>query len=87
MKTTISLATIGSRGVQIDVGPSALTEAGPGGVAIELSLHDGPLILTLNAQEAEALIDALARHLSPRLATRASIGGRVDPGGCADQAG
>jgi hypothetical protein len=65
MKTTLTLTTIGSRGVQMAVAPSALTEAGVGGVQIELGLHDGPLILTLTRQEAEALAGAL-REGRPR---------------------
>ncbi len=56
---TVTLSTIGSRGVTIDVAPAALPEAGPGGVAIELALHDGPLVLTLTADEAQQLVDAL----------------------------
>jgi hypothetical protein len=55
----ITLSTIGSLGVTVDVGPAALAEAGPGGVAIKLGLHDGPLILTFTSQEARDLYGRL----------------------------
>ena len=60
---TIALTTIGSRSVTLTVGPSALREA-PDGVAIELTLHDGPLILTLNRHEAQTLVAELTEQLA-----------------------
>jgi len=60
---TIALTTIGSRGVTLTVGPSALEEA-PDGVAVKLTLHDGPLVLTLTRDEAQALNAELAEELA-----------------------
>jgi len=60
---TIALATIGSRSVTLTVGPSALREA-PDGVALKLTLHDGPLVLTLNRHEAQALNAELTEQLT-----------------------
>jgi hypothetical protein len=60
---TIALSTIGSRSVTLTVGPSALPEA-PDGIALRLTLHDGPLILTLTRQEADVLAGELARQLT-----------------------
>ena len=60
---TIALTTIGSRRVTLTVGPSALREA-PDGVAIELTLHDGPLVLTLNRHEAQTLVAELTEQLA-----------------------
>ena len=60
---TIPLSTTGSRGVTLTIGPSALSEA-PGGVADELMLHDGPLILTLTRDEASALATELTGQLA-----------------------
>jgi hypothetical protein len=59
----IALTTIGSRSVTLTVGPSALREA-PDGVAIELTLHDGPLVLTLNRHEAQTLVAELTEQLA-----------------------
>lgn len=56
---TITLSTIGSRGVTVDVATAALPEAGDGGVQLELGLHDGPLILTLTRDEAFALAEEI----------------------------
>jgi hypothetical protein len=50
----MELTTIGSR-IQVEVAPSALPEAGEGGVALILALHDGPLQLALTAGEAREL--------------------------------
>ena len=60
---TIALTTIGSRGVTLTVGPSALQEA-PDGVAVELTLYDGPLVLTLTRDEAQALNAELTEELA-----------------------
>jgi len=63
---TVTLTTIGSSGVTIDVRPSALPEAGPGGVVIELALHDGPLMLTLTHSEAVQLAADLSTQVAKR---------------------
>jgi hypothetical protein len=55
----MQLTTIGSQGVRVDVAPSALQEAGAGGVALTLALHDGPLTLTLTAAQARELASQL----------------------------
>jgi NAD-dependent DNA ligase len=60
---TIALTTIGSRGVTLTVGPSALEEA-LDGVALKLTLHDGPLVLTLTRGEAQALEAELTEQLA-----------------------
>ena len=60
---TITLSVIGSRGVAVTVGPSALPEA-PDGVAVELTLYDGPLVLTLTRYEAEAIAAEIVRQLA-----------------------
>lgn len=60
---TITLSVIGSRGVTVTVGPSALPEA-PSGVAVELALYDGPLVLTLSRNEAEAIAAEIVRQLA-----------------------
>jgi hypothetical protein len=60
---TIALTTIGSRSVTLTVGPSALEEA-PDGVALKLTLHDGPLVLTLNRHEPQTLVAELTEQLA-----------------------
>jgi hypothetical protein len=60
---TIALSTIGSRSVTLTVDPSALEEA-PDGVALKLTLHDGPLVLTLTRDEAQTLSTELAEQLA-----------------------
>jgi hypothetical protein len=60
---TITLSVIGSRGVTVTVGPSALPEA-PSGVAVELALYDGPLVLTLTRDEARAIAADLTAQLA-----------------------
>jgi hypothetical protein len=60
---TIALTTIGSRGVTVTVGPSALREA-PDGVAVELTLYDGPLVLTLTRDEARAIAADITEQLA-----------------------
>ena len=59
---TIALSTIGSRGVTLTIGPSALPEA-PNGVALKLTLHDGPRVLTLTRDQASALATELTEQL------------------------
>ena len=60
---TITLSVIGSRGVTLTVGPSALQEA-PSGVAVELTLYDGPLVLTLTRNEAQAIAADITAQLA-----------------------
>jgi hypothetical protein len=60
---TIALTTIGSRSVTLTVGPSALEEA-PDGVALKLTLHDGPLVLTLKGHEDQTLVAELTEQLA-----------------------
>jgi putative NIF3 family GTP cyclohydrolase 1 type 2 len=60
---TIALRIIGSRGVTVTIGPSALREA-PDGVALELTLHHGPLVRTLSSDEASALATELTEQLA-----------------------
>jgi hypothetical protein len=62
---SITLSTIGSRTVTITVAASALREA-PGGIAVELTLHDGPLHLTLTCDEARSLADEITAQLADR---------------------
>jgi hypothetical protein len=58
---TVTLSTIGSAGLRLDVQRAALPEAGPGGISIWIrELHDGPLCLTLTAVEAQQLAEAIA---------------------------
>ena len=60
---TITLSVIGSRGVTVTVDPSTLPEA-PDGIAVELTLHDGPLVLTLTRYEAEEIAAELTEQLT-----------------------
>jgi hypothetical protein len=60
---TITLSTIGSRNVTVTVGPSGLIEAW-NGVSLGLTLHDGPLVLTLTRQEARALATEITEQLA-----------------------
>ena len=60
---TIALTTIASRSVTLTVGPSALEEA-PDGVPFKLTLHDGPLVLTLTRHEAQTLVAELTEQLA-----------------------
>ena len=55
----LTLTTLGSRGVEVQVYPAPLPEAGPGGVAIELSLPAGPLVLCLTREECTSLLQLL----------------------------
>lgn len=60
---SITLTILGSRGVTVDVGPSALYEA-PDGIAITYRLYDGPLTFTITADEAEQLAAAITNQLA-----------------------
>ena len=60
---TITLIVSGSRGITVDVSPSALYEA-PDGIAITYGLHDGPLTFTITAQEASQLAAAISDQLA-----------------------
>jgi hypothetical protein len=60
---SITLSTIGSADVTVDVGPSPFAEA-PGGVLISYSLHDRRLTFTLTVQEARALIAEIIEQLT-----------------------
>jgi hypothetical protein len=60
---SITLSTIGSRNVTIDVSPSPFEEA-TGGVVISYRLHDGPLTFALTVSEARALITEIIEQLT-----------------------
>ena len=60
---TIALTTIGSLSLTLTIGPSALEEA-LDGVALKLTLHDAPLVLTLTRDEAQALEAELTEQLA-----------------------
>jgi hypothetical protein len=60
---SITLSTIGSANITIDIRPSPFQEA-PGGVLITYGLHDGPLTFTLTVQEATALINEIIHQLN-----------------------
>jgi hypothetical protein len=60
---TITLSTIGSRNITIDIGPSPFDEA-PGGIVISYRLHDGPLTFALTVPEARALIAEIIEQLT-----------------------
>jgi hypothetical protein len=61
--STITLSILGSRGVTVDIGPSALYEA-PDGIAISYRLYDGPLTFTITAEEAEQIAAAITEQLA-----------------------
>lgn len=69
---TITLSTIGSRNVTIDIGPSPFEEA-PGGVLISYRLHNGPLTIALTVHEAQSADrrDHRAAHHTTTLVTGA----------------
>ena len=56
---TVTLSTLSSAGVTVDVDPSPLQEAGPGGITVTLGLHDGPLAVTFTATEVREFISEL----------------------------
>jgi hypothetical protein len=60
---TLTLTILGSRGVTVDIGPSALYEA-PRGVAITYGLHARPLTFTVTAEEPEQLAAAITNQLA-----------------------
>jgi len=60
---TITLTTIGSTDITIDVGPSPFAQA-PGGVVISYRLHDGPLTFALTVPQARALIAEIIEQLT-----------------------
>ena len=60
---SITLSTIGSRNITIDIGPSPFEEA-PGGILISYHLHDGPLTFALTVPEARALIAEIIEQLT-----------------------
>jgi hypothetical protein len=71
---TITLSTIGSANITIDIGPSPFEEA-PCGILISYGLYDGPLTFTLTVREARALIAEIIEQLTtppPWLAARDS---------------
>jgi hypothetical protein len=57
---TVTLSTLSSRGVTVDVDPSPLREAGPRGVTVTLGLQDGPLAVTFTADELGQFMSELA---------------------------
>jgi hypothetical protein len=60
---TITLSTIGSRNITIDIGPSPFEEA-PGGIVMSYRLHDGPLTFALTVSEAKVLIAEIIEQLT-----------------------
>jgi len=60
---SITLSTIGSANITIDIDPSPFPEA-PGGILISYSLHDGPLTFALTVHEARALIAEIIEQLT-----------------------
>jgi hypothetical protein len=60
---SITLSTIGSANITINVGPSPFQEA-PGGILISYGLHDGPLTFALTVHEARALIAEIIEQLT-----------------------
>ena len=56
---TITLTTLSSQGVTVDVDPSHISEAGPGGVTVTLGLQDRPLAVTFTADEVRRFMSEL----------------------------
>ena len=56
---TVTLSTLSSAGVTVDVDPSPLSEAGPGGITVTLGLQDGPLAVTFTAIEVREFMSEL----------------------------
>jgi hypothetical protein len=96
---TITLSILGSRGVTVDVSPSALIEAADG-IAITYGLYDGPLTFTISAEEDEQLaaatrderaaltVDQVSGHCAPRglpRPTRLALDLRTARGGTFDR--
>ena len=61
---TITLTTLSSRGVSVDVDPSPFPEAGSRGVTITFGLPDGPFAVTLTAEETRQLMAELMAVLA-----------------------
>ena len=61
---TVTLTTLSSRDVTVDVDPSPLLEAGPGGITLTLGLQDGPLALTFTATEVREFMTELVAVLT-----------------------
>ena len=61
---TVILTTLSSEGVTVDVDPSPLSEAGPGGVTVTVGLHDGPLAVTFTAGEVREFMSELVAVVS-----------------------
>ena len=62
---SITLSTVGSANITIDVAPSPFQET-PGGVLITCGLYDGRLTFTLTVHEARALIAEIIEQLTTR---------------------
>jgi hypothetical protein len=56
---TVTLTTLSSQGITVDVDPSPLAEAGVGGVTVTLGLRDGPLAVTFTADEVRKFMSEL----------------------------
>ncbi len=56
---TVTLTTLSTRGVTVDVDSSPLREAGPGGITVTLGLQDGPLAVTFTANEVREFMSEL----------------------------
>jgi hypothetical protein len=61
---TVTLSTLSSQGVSVDVDPSPLPESGPGGVTLTLGLRDGPLSVTFTADEVRRFMSELVAVVS-----------------------
>jgi hypothetical protein len=57
---TVTLTTLSSQGVTVDVDPSPLPDAGPRGVTVTIGLKDGPLAVTFTADEVNQFMSELA---------------------------
>ena len=60
---TITLSTIGSANITIDIAPSPFEEA-PCGILISYRLHDGPITFALTVHETRALIGEIIEQLT-----------------------
>ena len=61
---TVTLTTLSSQDVTVDVDPSPLSEAGPGGITVTLGLRDGPLSVTFTADEVRQFMSELVAVVS-----------------------
>jgi hydrogenase maturation protease len=57
---TVTLSTLSSRGVTVDVDPSTLPEAGPRGVTVTFGLDNGLLAVTFTADEVSEFMAELS---------------------------